>query len=60
MTNMKITIRALNEAGVRNTVKAMVGGAPLTKRYADEIGAGGYASYAVSAAGLAASLISPA
>jgi 5-methyltetrahydrofolate--homocysteine methyltransferase len=57
MTNMKTTIAALNEAGVRKSVKVMVGGAPLTQRYADEIGADGYAPDAASAAELATSLI---
>jgi 5-methyltetrahydrofolate--homocysteine methyltransferase len=59
MTNMKTTIQALNEAGVRKTVKVMVGGAPLTQRYADEIGADGYAPDAASAAELAAALMKP-
>jgi 5-methyltetrahydrofolate--homocysteine methyltransferase len=53
MTNMKTTIQALSEAGVRRSVKVMVGGAPLTQRYADEIGADGYAPDAASAAELA-------
>jgi 5-methyltetrahydrofolate--homocysteine methyltransferase len=57
MTNMKTTVQALDEAGVRKSVKVMVGGAPLTQRYADEIGADGYAPDAASAAELAATLI---
>ncbi len=57
MTNMKTTITALEEAGVRKSVKVMVGGAPLTQRYADEIGADGYAPDAASAAELASSLV---
>jgi len=57
MTNMKTTIHALDEVGVRKTVKVMVGGAPLTQRYADEIGADGYAPDAASAAELAAVLM---
>jgi 5-methyltetrahydrofolate--homocysteine methyltransferase len=57
MTNMKTTIAALNEAGVRKSVRVMVGGAPLTQRYADEIGADGYAPDAASAAELATALI---
>jgi 5-methyltetrahydrofolate--homocysteine methyltransferase len=57
MTNMKTTIAALNEAGVRKSVKVMVGGAPLTQRYADEIGADGYAPDAASAAELASALM---
>ncbi|HEX2981287.1 MAG TPA: cobalamin-dependent protein, partial [Anaerolineaceae bacterium] len=43
MTNMKITIESLKEAGLRNQVKVVVGGAPLTDRYAHDIGADGYA-----------------
>ena len=57
MTNMKTTIQALNEAGIRQSVKVMVGGAPLTQRYADEIGADGYAPDAASAADLATALM---
>ena len=57
MTNMKTTIQALEEAGVRKSVKVMVGGAPLTQRYADEIGADGYAPDAASAAELAGALM---
>jgi 5-methyltetrahydrofolate--homocysteine methyltransferase len=57
MTNMKTTIQALSESGVRQSVKVMVGGAPLTQRYADEIGADGYAPDAASAAELATALI---
>lgn len=57
MTNMKTTIQALEEAGVRKSVKVMVGGAPLTQRYADEIGADGYAADAASAAELATALM---
>lgn len=57
MTNMKTTIQALNEAGIRKSVRVMVGGAPLTQRYADEIGADGYAPDAASAAELATALI---
>jgi 5-methyltetrahydrofolate--homocysteine methyltransferase len=40
---MKAGIEALKAAGLRNAVKVMVGGAPLTQSYADEIGADGYA-----------------
>jgi 5-methyltetrahydrofolate--homocysteine methyltransferase len=57
MTNMRTTIQALSEAGVRKSVKVMVGGAPLTQRYADEIGADGYAPDAASAAELAGALM---
>jgi 5-methyltetrahydrofolate--homocysteine methyltransferase len=49
MPAMKRTIEALKEAGVRNGVKIMVGGAPLCQEYCDEIGADGYAPDASSA-----------
>ncbi len=49
MTNMKTTIDALKEAGVRDRVCIVVGGAPVTQAYAEEIGADGYASDASGA-----------
>ena len=49
MPSMKDTIEALKEAGVRGQVKVMIGGAPVTQNYADEIGADGYAPDAASA-----------
>ena len=49
MPAMKTTIEALKEAGVRDNVKVIIGGAPVTQRYADEIGADGYAPDAASA-----------
>jgi len=57
MPGMKTTIEALREAGVRDSVKVMIGGAPVTQRYADEIGADGYAPDAASAVDLANALI---
>ena len=57
MPGMKTTIDALTEAGVRGQVKAMIGGAPVTKAYADQIGADGYAPDASSAARLAKQLL---
>lgn len=57
MTNMKTTIEALKEAGLRDKVKVMVGGAPLTSSFAQEIGADGYAPDASRAVALAKSLI---
>lgn len=42
MPQIKAVITALNEAGLRDKVKVMVGGAPITQEYADEIGADGY------------------
>jgi len=57
MVNMKTTIEALEEAGLRDTVKIMVGGAPVTEVFAEEIGADAYASDAASAVEVARSLI---
>jgi 5-methyltetrahydrofolate--homocysteine methyltransferase len=58
MSNMPSTIEALKAAGLRDKVKVLVGGAPLTKAYADQIGADGYAPDASQAAKLALSLVS--
>ncbi len=58
MPGMKDTIEALEAAGVRDQVKIMVGGAPVTQDYADEIGADGYAADAASAVDLTAELMS--
>lgn len=49
MPSMKETIDALVEAGVRDNVKVMIGGAPVTQNYSDEIGADGYSADAASA-----------
>ena len=53
MLAMGDTIKALEEAGVRDTVKIMVGGAPVTQAFADKIGANGYAANAPAATDLA-------
>ena len=53
MRAMEHTIKALAEAGLRDKVKIMVGGAPVTQSFADQIGADGYASNAASAAEMA-------
>jgi corrinoid protein of di/trimethylamine methyltransferase len=53
MTSMKTTIEAFTAAGMRDRVKMLVGGAPLTKQYADEIGADGFGASAVEAVALA-------
>lgn len=58
MTAMKTTIEALEEAGVRDKVKTLIGGAPVTQNYADEIGADGYARDAASGADKAKELLS--
>ncbi|HEU0138086.1 MAG TPA: corrinoid protein [Bryobacteraceae bacterium] len=57
MPSMKTTIAALNEAGLRGQVKILVGGAPVTQQYADEIGADGYAENAGSAVKLARTVV---
>lgn len=53
MPAMKTTIDALKKAGVRDKVKVLIGGAPITQKYADEIGADGYSENAVGAVALA-------
>lgn len=57
MPGMKDTIEAIKAAGLRDTVKVMIGGAPVTQNYADEIGADGYAADAASAADVAKEFI---
>jgi 5-methyltetrahydrofolate--homocysteine methyltransferase len=49
MPAMKSTIQAFQEAGLRGKVKVLIGGAPITQRYADEIGADGYSENAPAA-----------
>ena len=49
MPSMSKTVEALTEAGLRDQVKILIGGAPVTKQYADNIGADGYAPDASSA-----------
>ena len=57
MRAMEGTIKAMEEAGVRDRVKVMIGGAPVTQAFADQIGADGYASNAAGAADLAKRLV---
>ncbi|RLE40731.1 cobalamin-binding protein [Candidatus Acetothermia bacterium] len=57
MTHMPEVIDALKQAGLRDKVKVMIGGAPVTQEYADKIGADGYAPDAASATRLAKSLL---
>ena len=57
MRSMESTIKVLEEAGVRDKVKIMIGGAPVTQAFADQIGADGYASNAAAAAELAKKLV---
>jgi 5-methyltetrahydrofolate--homocysteine methyltransferase len=58
MGNMKNVIQALEAAGLRQQVKVMVGGAPLTDQFAHQIGADGYSADASKAVVLAKSLLS--
>lgn len=57
MSTMRTCIEALAEAGLRDKVKIMIGGAPVTQAFANEIGADGYSPDAASAADLAKHLI---
>jgi len=57
MVQMKTTIDALQEAGLRDTVKIMIGGAPVTAAYAQQIGADAYAPDAASAVDIARDLV---
>ena len=53
MPAMKATVEALQQAGIRDQVKVLVGGAPITQKYADGIGADGYSETAAGAPSLA-------
>ena len=57
MPSMKTTIEALKQAGVRDNVKVLVGGAPVTAQYANEIGADGYGENANSAVAMTRKLL---
>ena len=57
MPNMKVTIDAIQAAGLRDKVKVIIGGAPVTQAYADQIGADGYSADASRAVSLAKSLM---
>ena len=57
MTVMKGVIEALQEAGVREKTKVIIGGAPITQQYADEIGADGYSDNASAAVNVARELV---
>lgn len=58
MQAMRDTITAIEEAGLRENVKIMVGGAPITQEFADEIGADAYTADAASAAEVGKALVS--
>jgi len=57
MVNMAEVIKALETAGLRDKVKVIIGGAPITQNYADQIGADGYSPEAASAVDKAKSFI---
>jgi len=57
MPAMKLTIDALETAGLRTQVKVLVGGAPVNQQYANQIGADGYSENASGAVGLVKNLI---
>jgi len=56
MTVMKDVVDCAKEAGIRDKVKVMVGGAPITKAFCEQIGADCYTTDAASAADMAAKL----
>ncbi len=57
MTNIPMTIQALQDAGLREQVKIMIGGAPITAEFAQQIGADGYAADANKAVSVAKQLL---
>ncbi|NLH99328.1 MAG: cobalamin-binding protein [Chthonomonadales bacterium] len=57
MPGMKTTVEAVNGAGLKGKVKTMIGGAPVTQRYADEIGADGFSDNASGAVRVARELV---
>lgn len=57
MDGMKVVIDKLKEAGMRDSVKVMVGGSPISRKFADEIGAEGYSVNAVEAVKVAKELL---
>jgi 5-methyltetrahydrofolate--homocysteine methyltransferase len=57
MPSIETSIQAIKDAGLRDSIKIMIGGAPVTQEYADEIGADGFAVDASRAVTLANSMI---
>ena len=57
MPAMKVVVEAFRSAGLRDRVKIMIGGAPVTQQYADSIGADGYGESAAAAVALARRLV---
>jgi corrinoid protein of di/trimethylamine methyltransferase len=60
MRGQKNVIEAIERAGLRPRVKVIVGGAPVTRQWSEQIGADGYAKDAMSAVGLVKNLVAPA
>ncbi len=58
MNEMKTVVDALTAAGIRNKVKVMIGGAPITQSFCASIGADGYTSDAAAAGEMAIALVS--
>ena len=57
MDGMRVVIEKLKEAGIHDKVKVMIGGSPISQKFADEIGADGYSTNAVEAVKLANRLL---
>jgi len=57
MPSMKDVVKAVRDSGLKDKIKVMIGGAPITQSYADEIGADGYAPDAASAVDKAKELL---
>jgi 5-methyltetrahydrofolate--homocysteine methyltransferase len=60
MPAMKTTIDAIKSAGLRTQVKILLGGAPVTRQYAESIGADGYSENASGAVSMVKSLLATA
>jgi corrinoid protein of di/trimethylamine methyltransferase len=57
MTMMKTVVEALQKAGIRSSTKVLIGGAPITQEFANEIGADGYSDNASAAVAMARKLV---
>ncbi len=57
MPGMKTTVKAVEDAGLKGDLKVMIGGAPVTQRYADDIGADGFSDNASGAVRIARKLV---
>jgi 5-methyltetrahydrofolate--homocysteine methyltransferase len=58
MTAMRVTVEEFQKAGIRDRIKIIIGGAPVTQQYADQIGADGYSDNANGAVALARRMMS--